>query len=112
VVTGEHAQTAGVDRERLMDAELGGEVGDEVFLSFVVGCSEPAGTVHVGAEGVIDAFEVGAIAGVGGGFLEFLRGEGVEEFAGVVADVFPAGSVQPTEEFDSVGVPDPPEVAG
>ena len=41
VVAGEHAQAAGVDRDRVVEPELGAEIGDRPAIRFGIGAMEP-----------------------------------------------------------------------
>ena len=57
VVAGEHAEAAGVLRERLGDAELGREVGDPARAGVGAWHLEPAGLGEVAGELVVDLAE-------------------------------------------------------
>ena len=96
-----------------MEAELGGEIGDqELFLGIFgrVDFSEPADFRQMGFEGGVDAIEMGEVAIVGGYIGEAFLADDAEQLDGVVIDLVPELAVEAAEEFDRVGMPDPPEI--
>ena len=114
VVAGEHAEAAGVDRHRFVDAELGGEIGDR-------GGAEDAG--FAGAPGVVGIGEIflepamGLVdAGVedhlGGPIRDLLGRHLRQEHDRIVVDLAPLDRIEVAEEIDDLGVPTPPKIAG
>jgi hypothetical protein len=112
MVAGQDAEAARIDRHRLVDAELGREVGDaEVGLLRVL-LGEPRRGGHVRLERLLHAVQVGQEPVVGRQFLEpRLRGRG-EEADRAVVELLEQVGVDAAEEGDGVGVPAPPQVVG
>ena len=113
VVSREHSQAAGVDRNRLVDPELGREVDDrlgaehasvdrapgilgrEIFLHPPVGLVDSAVEYEFGGSGI-----------------ESLRRELREESDRVVVELPPADGIEVAKEVRHLGVPAPPQIAG
>ena len=110
VVTGEHAEAAGVLRERLADAELGGEVGHGAQRRRRPGV-EPAGRRQGGTQATADGVDVVEQARVGGQLGQPLGARAAQHLDGVgVAG--PPTRPQAGEQPRRLGVPAPVEVGG
>jgi hypothetical protein len=112
VVAGEDAQAAGVDWQRLVQPELGREVRHPHGRLLRVGLVEPALFVEVVLELFVDAVHVRDVTFVGRGGCELRLVDHAQHLHRVVVDLLPELSVEPAEQLDGVGVPDPPEVVG
>ena len=113
VVAREHAQTAGVDRHRLVDPELQREVGHRLRAQHAgVGLAPKRRLGDVLLQtpiGVVDAAEEDQL---GCPHLEPLGRELREQGDRVVVQLPPADRVEVAEEIDHLRVPTPPEVSG
>ena len=112
MVAGQDAQAAGIDRQRLVQAELHGEIG-HLHLGIAVGVLlEPGLLPQILGEFLIDHLEVGHEAFVG---LERFQGgllEDAQHLHRVVAGGLPQIGIQAAEEVDGVRLPAPPQVVG
>ena len=113
VIAGQDAETAGVDRQRLMQRELGREVRDRLPGQLRQPARPPgvvgrACIVERGDGPVVQAHEVG----VAGGGLELLVRHGPEHAHRVVGGRSPQRVVEPAEHLARVRVPAPPEIGG
>ena len=112
VVSGEHAEAARVDRQRLMQAELGGEVADWPRAQHASVRGAPGA---VGVEVLALAAVTGVDAAVqdefGGAALQLFERDLAEQRDWVLVELAPAGGIKIAEEGDTVLVPAPPEVA-
>ena len=61
MIAGEHAQAAGVNRQRFVQAELGREIGDQHLALVGVMLLEPAVLLEVVLERRVNALQVGEI---------------------------------------------------
>ena len=110
VVAREDAQPARVERQALVDAELGGEVGHTPVVELVVvGVGRG---VHVGAEAVVGLAQRREVDLVGGQGAKPRLVDAGQQGQGVVAHLVPAGGVHVAEHVTRLGIPGPPEVAG
>ena len=113
VVAGQNAQAAGVDRQRAVQAELEGEVGDGFVLQFGIGAVEPAMAVGHGPVEVQQHFVEAAQEGrIGGARRQRLVADQAQYFDRVVLGAPPQGKVEAAKDITSVGVPAPPDVKG
>ena len=105
VIAGEDAETAAVEFDAFVEAELEGEVGDEPV--------EPEG-IGSGAfaEAGFEASELGLEADVFGEGFEGGAGDPAEEFERAAGAIAPESGVDAAEELLGFGVPAPPCVAG
>ena len=103
VVAGEHAETARVNLEDVVETILHAEVGHRRTL--VVGL-----LVHVLAEGSIDLVHLGDELGILRHFLQTAVANLAQQFYGVLINLLPELLVEAAEEFTALGVPSPPEV--
>ena len=110
MVAGEQAQTAGVDRDAVVDAELGREVRDSRFGLLCVPFLEPRRGFEVMVEGRRDAVHVGEKPVVVHELLEPRLVGGAEQPDGAVVEGLEEVRVDTTEERDRVRVPAPPQV--
>jgi hypothetical protein len=113
VVAGEHAQAAGVDRHRFVDAELGREVDDR-FRAEHAGVDVGPGRLRRQIllhppEGLVDPAVEHELRGPG---LEPLGRELRQQRDGVVVELPPADRIELPEQVRDLGVPAPPQVAG
>ena len=108
-VAGERAEPAGVDRERLVDAELRAEVGDRVVRRRrTLGRGALEVPAHLGVERR-DALEQRAVAR---GALQPFRGRLLQQSHRVLATAFPARGIDRREDVVAVGGPGPAVVVG
>ena len=112
VVAGEDAEAAGVLRERLGDAELGREVGDQPQRAGALAGLEPAGLGQVALELGVHLVEEAQEAGVGGQGVEALGRDEAEEPDGIVDRRVPLLGVDPAEQVAGLLVPAPAQVHG
>ncbi len=110
-VTGQDAETAGVDRQRLMQRELGGEVRDGLGRGFRVRLGPPRlprgpGRPQVADRVVVERQER-AVAGDG---LQPVRRDLAQHGDGVVGAGPPERVVQAAEQAPRTEVPAPPQV--
>ena len=103
VVASEHAETARVNLEDVVETVLHAEVGHRRTL--VVGLF-----VHVLAEGGVHFVHLGDEFGVLRHFLQTAVADFVQQLNGVLIYLLPEFLVQAAEEFTALGVPSPPEV--
>jgi hypothetical protein len=111
VVAREHAETAGVDRQALVEPELGGEVRDEE-----VGVAPVPLPPRLALEAGVDLrprlLQRDPEAGIVGRTRERLVGELGEQGSRVVLDSLPRLGVEPLEQGAAGGVPARGEVPG
>ena len=114
VVAGQHAEAAGVLRERLGDAELGGEVGDRAQRARAVAGLEPAGLRRgSGCSSVVHLVEEAEEAGVGGQRVEPLAASpSPSRRTGSWMRRVPPVGVDPAEQVAGLLVPAPAQVHG
>ena len=113
VVAREEPEAAGVERQRVVQAVLGREVGDRERGPAAVHLLEPAVLVgHVPAEPVHDHVVPVEVRRVGRGGLEDLGGKPAKEADRVVDALLPERGRELLEEEPGLGVPRPPEVVG
>jgi len=112
-VRGEDAEAAGVERHALVEAELGGEVGDEVPPGLQVRLrAGPPGRLEIGVVGAQRAAVLGQEDRVLGRGVEPGLGHPAQEHAGVVQRGHPGGLVQVPEDAPYPPVPAVVEVVG
>ena len=109
MIAGEHAEAAGIHRDRFVDAKLGREVGD-LGRGVRVFVPEPGGGLHVRGEGIVHAVEVGKEFVVGRQFVEALLTGRVEQSDRTVVEGLEPRGINVPEQGDGVGVPAPPKV--
>ena len=114
VVAAENTQTATVDGQGLVQAELRAEIGDGGSIPFTVGAPVPGvgGRVHIGVEVGQDCGEAGQPFCVGRGLVEQLLARPTQKAHRVLVDGPPQFRVQRGKERLGVGVPAPPEIVG
>ena len=113
VVAGEYAETARVDRHRLVNAELQGEIGHR-FRSEHAGVGPPPGRRHAhvflqSPEGLVDAAVQHQF---GGPHLQPLGSELREQGDRVMVQLAPANGIEVAKEIDDLSVPAQPQIAG
>ena len=111
VIARQDAEAARVDRQRLVQAEFGGEVRDGPRAEDARVAPAPrvarAQILLHPPVGVVDAAVQGELRRA---LLEMLDGHLVEQGHGVVADLAPRHRIELAEERGRVGVPAPPQV--
>ena len=112
VVSGQDAQTAGIDRQRLVQAELHGKIGHHHPGTAVASLLEPGLLRQVVGKLFVHHPEMGhetfiALKALQSGLLKDPK-----HLDRVVAGGFPQFGVQAAEEVDGVRFPAPPEVIG
>ena len=110
VIAGEHAQAARVDREALVPAVLGAEIGDQVPAL------EPIVGGELRTEVVVERRHDPPIrvreARVGGRVLENALVDGTQEQARAALDLAPQRGVERAEQLTELGIPAEPKVLG
>ncbi len=99
VIAGQHAQTAGVDGQRLVQGELGGEVGNHLALDVGAVGLEPrllglTRRVEIDDDGIVEAHELGVVRGP----LQRVGAEGAQHPGGVVGRRPPHREIQAAEQ--------------
>ena len=112
MVTGEHAEPPGIDRKRLVQRELGGEVGDRTLdvgealvPPRVVG---RARRVETGDGLVVELQEPLVLRPL----LQDVRRDQAQHEHRVVRRLAPQRVVEPAEDLARPGVPRPPQIVG
>ena len=113
VVAREDAQAAGGDGQRFMEAKLGAEIGDGIFLQ----CARVAAAPGVRAlEVFVEVGQHPAHAFAEGRVLQMraqlLLGDFAQDGHGVVVKILPATRREFLEDFLRALIPGPPQVAG
>jgi len=112
VVAREDAQSAGVDRQALVNPELHREVGDAVGSEFRVRLLEPALTRHVGVERLEHAVHFGQIGVIVGRLIQALLRDVGQELNRIPGHLVPEVGVQPPKQLLGFAVPTPVQVVG
>ena len=113
VVARKHAQAAGVDRHRLVDAELQREIGHRLRAEHAgVGSAPRRRFAHVFLQPAIGLIDAAVEHQFGRPHLQPLGRELREQGDGVVVELPPADGVEVAEEVDDLGVPTPPQISG
>ncbi len=111
VVAGQDAEPAAVNRDRLVEGELGGEIGDQMLGLVGVPAGEPG---VAGAHVLVEREQHRLVATqerrVGGGRQGALRAQLAEQLDRIVRGQCPEGTVEGFEQRAGFGVPAPPEV--
>ena len=113
VVSGEHAQAAGINGQRFVQTKLRGKIGNR------------AGPEHPGIHGApgavcpqifllaaIDIVDAAMQTEFGGAAFDFSQGHLVEQRDGILIELPPAGGIEIAKQADAVVVPTPAEIAG
>ncbi len=112
VVARKNAESSRVDRYRLVESELGGEVGHRAGAEGAAGDVAPAPLpVEVLVKAVNGVVDAGLQCEFEGPALERLPRDRREKGDRVVVHPSPEGGVEVAEEGDHVGLPGPPEIA-
>ena len=113
VVAGQDAEAAGIDGQRLMQAELGGEVGHRPGPQHAGVLRAPglvgAQILLLAAVAIIDAAVEHQF---GGAPLQLLGGNLAEQGDGILIELRPAGRIQIAKQADAIRVPAPPDIVG
>ena len=110
VVAGEHAQAARVDREALVPAVLGAEVGDQVALLEPV--AEAGAAAEVGVERRQDSPVLVDEARVRRRMLEDALIDGAQEQPRAAFDLAPQHGIELAEQLPERRIPAEPEIPG
>ena len=110
VVPGEDAEAAGVERQALVHAELGAEVGDELVRLEASRVLPERRVRLVGIERGEHALQAVEERGIGGGVDQTLLVDALEHRLGVVADRVPQRRIQAREDGARRAVPAVPEI--
>jgi hypothetical protein len=113
VVAREHAQAAGVDGQRLVEAELGREVGHGPGQDGAgVGHAPALAAREVALEPAVGLVDAGLDLQVVHPAVDLFGGHALQQGHGVVVDEAPDLGVESPEDGADVGLPGPPEVLG
>ena len=111
VIAGEDAEAAGIDRQRLVEAELGREVGDRARPQHAgVACAPGVRRVQIllhPAVGVVDAAVQRELRGP---LLEFVDRDLLQQRHRIVVERPPQHGIELAEEAGRVRIPAPPQV--
>ncbi len=114
MIAGQHAQTAGINRQRFVHTKLRREIGHAkrrfLFRQIRVRFAEPPCFLQVSLKRFVDPGELSAITIVGGGGRQLLLVDDPQQLNRIVVHLFPEVTVQPAKQFHRVGMPNPPEV--
>ena len=110
MIAREHAQAAGINRQRFVQAELRREVRDQHLRLVRMLLSEPPVLLAMRLEPLVHALEVRDISLVRGGGGELRLRDRPKQLHRVVIDLFPQLAIEPAKQLDGVRMPDPPEV--
>jgi len=111
VIAGQRPQSAGVNRQRLVQSELGGEVGDRSRAQHTAhGVSPGAAIAQVFLELVECQIDAALQRRLVGAAQELLGRQFRQERDGVVVSLAPQVRVEIAEDRDHLGLPGPPEV--
>ncbi len=111
VVSGQHAESAGVDREALVEAELRGEIGDLEPGQAGMHPLVPGRQVDVAVELLPHPIHLGEEGLIGGELGDAVLTDETEELDGVVVGLLPEDRIDTAKELARVRSPGPPEVA-
>ena len=113
VVAGEHAQTAGVNGNRLVHPEFEGEVGDRPRAEHArVGATPGGDLVHVFLQPPIGLVDAAVEDHFGRPHFQPLGRELGEQGDRIMVQLPPANGVEVAEEIDHLVVPTPPQISG
>ncbi len=112
VIARQHAKATGIDRQRLVEPELGAEVGDIQTRAVAVSPLEPGAARQVVVQLREYAVHVGEEDLVGREVLESVLREGPEHVDRVVARALPVVGIHAAEQVGRVRRPGPPEISG
>ena len=110
MIARKHAQAAGINRQRFVDAELGREIRHQHLVLVRMRGFEPAGAGQIGAKRLLHAAKVGQIPRIRRRRRELGLVDRPQQLDGVVPNLLPELAIQPTKELGRVDVPDPPQV--
>ncbi len=100
VIAGEHAEAAGVDGQRFVQAEFSGEVGDRARAEHAgIGCAPGAVFEQILLLAAVDVVDAAMKDEFGGAALDFAERHFVEQGDGVLIELAPADGVQIAEEI-------------
>ena len=111
VVAREHAEAARIDREALVQTELGAEIRDEVVPSEVVEL-RGARRAQIRVERDDQLLVLGEIGAVGGRAIEDPLIDAAQEQLRVALDLAPEHGIELAEQLSGLGIPAEPEVLG
>ena len=112
MVAGEDAETARVDGQGLVQAELGGEVADRARTQHAcVGSAPGAVGVEILALTAVTVVDPAVQDEFGGAMFELFQRHLAEQRDGILVKLTPTHGIEVAEEADRVLVPTPPEVA-
>ena len=112
VIARQDAQAAGVDRQRLVQAEFGREVGDQAIRLLGVRPRIPGHRrrIHVGVERGHDRLVARQVGRIGRRRIELALAHQAQELDGVVVDLRPQMRVNALEKILGSRIPAPPQV--
>ena len=113
VIAGQDAEAARVDRQRLVQPELGGEVGDrprpqDAGVAFAPGVARPQIFLEASV-GVVDAAVQGQLRGA---LVDGRDRQLLQQRDRIVPETAPQAGIEVAEQAGRVLVPAPPQVAG
>ena len=113
VVAGEHAQAAGVDRHRFVNAELERKIGHRLRAEHAgVGAAPMRRFAHVFLQPAIRLIDAAVKHQLGRPHFQPLGRELRKQRDRIVVELPPANRIEIAEEVDHLRVPTPPQVSG
>ncbi|OPZ97884.1 MAG: hypothetical protein BWY71_01450 [Planctomycetes bacterium ADurb.Bin412] len=110
VITGENAQTAGINRQAFVQSELRTEIGYRSRLLFVIDGVIPARPAHVGIQFFADAVQMRQKSSIFGNLIQPLLRKLAQHLHRIMAAFFPQFPVQPAKHIRGVVIPAPPQI--
>ena len=113
MIAGEHAEAAGVNGQRFVQAELGGEICDGPRPQDAgIGRAPGAVGKQIFLLAAIDVVDAAMQHQFRGAALQLAQGNFTEHGDGILVELPPALGVEIAKEADAVRIPAPPEIAG
>ena len=113
VVAGQHPESAGIDRERLMHAKFGGKISHGARPQHPGMARTPGSLgVFVFAQAAIGVVDAAVQIEFGGARFEFGERAFVQKGDGAVIELAPTQRIKFAEQAAGIVIPTPPQVAG
>ncbi len=112
VVAGQHAQAAGVNRQRFVQSEFGGKISDRPRPQHArIGRAPGAVRVQILLLAAVDIVDAAVQHQFRRAPLDLSQRHLAEQGDGILIELPPAGRIQIAKQADAVVVPAPPDVA-